>query len=49
MDLAARLTAYLELRRALGVKMEGDARVLEDFVRFSQERGEIASIADSEP
>ena len=44
MDLTARLTAYLDLRRALGVKMEGDARVLEDFVRFIHERGDIASI-----
>ena len=30
-DLEARLTAYLELRRALGMKMDRDARVLEGF------------------
>ena len=43
-DLEARLTAYLALRRALGVKMDRDARVLEDFVRFTQDRGSIEVI-----
>lgn len=43
-DLEARLTAYLELRRALGMKMERDAGVLKDFVQFSQDRGVMASI-----
>jgi integrase len=38
-DLGTRLTAYLELRRALGVKMERDERVLRDFVLFIHARG----------
>jgi integrase/recombinase XerD len=43
MDLDARLAAYLELRRALGTKMDADARVLRDFVRFVGDRGAITS------
>jgi integrase len=43
-DLDARLTAYLELRRALGAKMDRDAVILRDFVRFSQDRGVAVSI-----
>jgi site-specific recombinase XerD len=43
-DLEARLSAYLDLRRALGTKMDGDARILDDFVRFTRDRGTIEAI-----
>ena len=43
-SLDTRLTAYLELRRALGVKIDRDARVLADFVRFIQNHGATISI-----
>lgn len=43
-DLEARLTAYLGLRRQLGMNMDVDARVLEDFVRFVRDRGDIEAI-----
>ena len=46
-DLEDRLAAYLELRRALGTKMEADAGVLEDFVRFIRDRGATTSIAST--
>lgn len=46
-DLEGRLAAYLELRRALGTKMEADARVLEDFVHFIRDRGAVASITST--
>ena len=42
--LEARLAAYLELRRGLGTKIDRDARTLEDFVRFTQDRGAMAPI-----
>jgi integrase len=34
MNLAPHLSAYLDLRRALGLKMGADARALESFVQF---------------
>lgn len=43
-DLEARLTAYLELRRALGMKMDRDTRILQDFVRFTQDHGSVQVI-----
>lgn len=43
-DLETRLSAYLELRTALGARMDRDGRVLQDFVQFIQDRGAIASI-----
>lgn len=46
-DLEGRLAAYLELRRALGRKMDADSGVLEDFVRFIRDRGTIAPITST--
>lgn len=43
-DLEARLSAYLDLRRALGMKMDTDGRVLEGFVRFTRDLGAIEAI-----
>ncbi len=43
-DLEARLSAYLDLRRALGMKMDADGRVLESFVRFTRDLGAIEAI-----
>lgn len=37
-DLAPHLTAYVELRKALGVKMDADVGVLEDFAQFVRDR-----------
>ena len=42
--LEARLTAYLELRRGLGTKIDRDERALRDFVPFTQDRGGMAPI-----
>jgi integrase len=46
-DLEGRLAAYLQLRRALGRKMEADAGVLDDFVHFIRDRGAVASITST--
>jgi integrase len=43
-NLEARLSAYLDLRRSLGMKMDGDGRVLESFARFTRELGAIEAI-----
>ncbi len=46
-DLEARVAAYLDLRRALGMKMDVDSRVLGDFVRFTRDRGATEAIGRS--